>query len=145
MSEEERQAEYEARWAMGGTAFLAAFNDLISNHDANDTAAEFVRNKIREIVKDPKIAELLAPKDHPIGTKRICVDTRLLRDLQPRRTSRWSTCESNADRGDHAERACAPADGTSYELDAIVFATGFDAMTGALTQGRHPRPRRARR
>ena len=54
---------------------MAAFNDLIVDRQANDTAAEFVRGKIRETVRDQAVAELLAPTNHPIGTKRICVDT----------------------------------------------------------------------
>src|SRR5262249_20391088 len=75
VSDEERRRIYEERWAAGGTNFLAAFNDLILNQQANDTAADFVRGKIRETVRDQTVAELLAPKNHPIGTKRICVDT----------------------------------------------------------------------
>ena len=75
VDEATRQAEYERRWENGGTAFMGAFGDLILNKASNDTASEFVRNKIRGIVKDPATAEALAPKDHPIGTKRICVDT----------------------------------------------------------------------
>ena len=74
-SEEERRREYEARWEAGGIPFMAAFNDLILNKQANDTAADFVRAKIRSIVRDPAVAKLLTPKDYPIGTKRICVDT----------------------------------------------------------------------
>ena len=73
--EAERLAVYEQRWESGGTTFMAAFNDLIFNKASNDTAAEFVRGKIRAMVKDPAKAELLAPTNHPIGTKRICVDT----------------------------------------------------------------------
>ena len=76
VSEEERQRSYEAKWQQGGSiSFLYAYNDLLVNKEANDTASEFVRNKIRSIVKDPATAELLAPKDHPIGTKRLCLDT----------------------------------------------------------------------
>ena len=75
VSEAERTAAYEARWARGGTAFMGTFNDLSTNKTANDTAANFVRAKIREAVRDPKVAELLCPTNHPIGTKRICVDT----------------------------------------------------------------------
>jgi cyclohexanone monooxygenase len=130
VSPEERQRIYEERWASGGTTFMAAFNDLIFNQEANDTAAEFVRGKIREIVKDPKTAELLAPKDHPIGTKRICVDTRYfetynrpnvhLIDVRP------APIEEITPTGLRTANA-------EYEFDAIVFATGFDAMTGALT------------
>ena len=75
VSDEERRRIYEERWAAGGTNFMAAFNDLIIDRQANDTAADFVRDKIRETVRDQAVAELLAPKNHPIGTKRICVDT----------------------------------------------------------------------
>jgi cyclohexanone monooxygenase len=131
VSPEERTRIYEQRWATGGTTFMAAFNDLIFNQEANDTASEFVRGKIREIVNDPKTAELLAPKDHPIGTKRICVDTRYyetynrpnvhLVDLRP------APIEEITPLGLRTANA-------DYEFDAIVFATGFDAMTGALTQ-----------
>jgi cyclohexanone monooxygenase len=75
VSAEERRAEYEKRWATGGTAFMGSFRDLLLDQAANDTAAEFVRGKIREIVKDPATAAKLCPRNHPIGTKRICVDT----------------------------------------------------------------------
>jgi cyclohexanone monooxygenase len=73
---EEREAKYEAKWAEGGSiSFLYSYTDLLVNKASNDTASEFVRNKIRSIVRDPEVAELLAPKDHPIGTKRLCLDT----------------------------------------------------------------------
>ena len=128
---EERQAEYEARWAKGGTAFMAAFSDLITSREANDTAAEFVRNKIRGMVKDPAIAEILAPKNHPIGTKRICVDTDYYETfnrpnvtLVDVRDAPIEAITPNGVRTRHGE----------VVVDAIVFATGFDAMTGALTR-----------
>ncbi len=130
VSPEERHRIYEERWASGGTTFMAAFNDLIFNQEANDTAAEFVRGKIREIVKDPATADLLAPKDHPIGTKRICVDTRYFETynrpnvhLVDVRRAPIAEITPTGLRTENAE----------YEFDAIVFATGFDAMTGALT------------
>src|SRR5476651_2603696 len=72
----ERNAAYEAKWQEGGSiSYLYAYTDLLMNKEANDTASEFVRNKIRGMVKDQKTAELLAPNDHPIGTKRLCLDT----------------------------------------------------------------------
>jgi cyclohexanone monooxygenase len=130
VSPEERRRIYEERWASGGTTFMAAFNDLIFNQEANDTAAEFVRGKIRDIVTDPATAELLAPKDHPIGTKRICVDTRYFETynrpnvhLVDVRSAPIEEITTAGLRTDNAE----------YAFDAIVFATGFDAMTGALT------------
>ena len=129
VSDAERRRIYEERWAAGGTNFMAAFNDLIVDRQANDTAAEFVRGKIRETVRDQAVAELLAPTNHPIGTKRICVDTdyygtynRANVTLIDVRSTPISEVTANGVRAGDAE----------YALDAIVFATGFDAMTGAL-------------
>jgi cyclohexanone monooxygenase len=129
--EDERLAVYEQRWASGGTTFMASFNDLIFNKASNDTAADFVRNKIRAMVTDPVKAELLAPANHPIGTKRICVDTDYYLTYN----------EPNVDLIDVRDapiEAVTPngllAGGNEYTFDAIVFATGFDAMTGALTR-----------
>ena len=74
-NENERRARYEAGWQHGGTVFMGVYNNVLLDKAANDTAADFVRGKIAEIVKDPKTAKLLQPDSHPIGTKRICVDT----------------------------------------------------------------------
>src|SRR5258707_8907958 len=72
----ERLGAYEAKWAEGGSiSFLYSYTDLLLSKESNDTASEFVRGKIRAIVKDPKTAELLCPDDHPIGTKRLILDT----------------------------------------------------------------------
>jgi cyclohexanone monooxygenase len=129
--EAERLATYEKRWESGGTTFMAAFNDLIFNKASNDTAAEFVRGKIKAMVQDPVKAELLAPTSHPIGTKRICVDTDYYLTYN----------RPNVDLVDvrNAPVEALTADGLrvggkDYAFDAIVFATGFDAMTGALTR-----------
>ncbi len=126
---EERQRTYEQRWAVGGTSFMAAFNDLITNQESNDTASEFVRSKIREIVKDPATAEVLCPKDYPIGTKRICVDTdyfetynRANVELIDLRSTPIEAITPKGVRTTAGEQA----------FDAIVYATGFDAMTGTL-------------
>jgi cation diffusion facilitator CzcD-associated flavoprotein CzcO len=129
--EQERLAIYEQRWESGGTTFMAAFNDLIFSKASNDTASEFVRGKIREMVKDPARAELLAPTNHPIGTKRICVDTDYyLTYNQPN--------VDLVDVRDAPIEAVTPdgllAGSKEYTFDAIVFASGFDAMTGALTR-----------
>jgi cyclohexanone monooxygenase len=75
-TEEERLCAYEAKWAEGGSiSFLYSFTDLLINKESNETASEFVRRKIRATVKNPKTAELLCPNDHPIGTKRLILDT----------------------------------------------------------------------
>jgi cyclohexanone monooxygenase len=129
LSETARRHVYEERWAAGGTKFMAAFNDLIFSQAANDSAAEFVRDKIRATVRDPAAAELLAPKNHPIGTKRICVDTDYYATFNRENVSlidvRGTPISEIIDRG-------LRVGDTEYVLDAIVFATGFDAMTGAL-------------
>ena len=138
VSEEERQAVFEERWKVGGTIFLGSFNDILTSKEANDTAAEFVRNQIRRIVNDPVTGELLAPKTYPIGTKRICVDSGYFETY-------------NRDNVDLVDISGAPiermtpnglvANGKEYTFDSIVFATGFDAMTGTLfnvdIRGRH--------
>jgi cyclohexanone monooxygenase len=128
-SEAERTREYEARWQAGGLPFMAAFNDLILSKQANDTAAEFVRGKIRAIVRDPAVADLLTPKDYPIGTKRVCVDTDYFdtfnRDNVTLVDVRRAPIESITAEGLRTRDE-------TYALDSIVFATGFDAMTGAL-------------
>ena len=129
VSEEERERVYEQRWESGGTYFMAAFNDLATSQESNDTAAEFVRERIRETVKDPETAELLAPKDYPIGTKRICVDTSYFetfnRDNVTLVDVRNTPIEEITPDG-------LIAGGKAYKFDSIVFATGFDAMTGTL-------------
>ena len=128
VSEAERQAEYERRWAMGGTLFMGAFSDLLASEEANETAAEYVRSKIREIVKDPETADKLSPHNI-IGCKRICVDT-----------DYWKTYNRpNVDLVDVSDEPIerilpegVKAHGKVYEADALVLATGFDAMTGTL-------------
>jgi cyclohexanone monooxygenase len=126
---DERQHEYEARWARGGFGLLSAFADLLTNKEANETAAEFVRSKIRAIVHDQAVAELLAPRAYPIGTKRLCVDTDYYetynRDNVTLVDIRSAPIEEITPGGLRTRDA-------EYELDSIVFAIGFDAMTGAL-------------
>jgi cation diffusion facilitator CzcD-associated flavoprotein CzcO len=129
-SPEERQPIFEAAWAKGGFYMgLETFSDYLVNKESNDTVSEFVRGKIREIVKDPAVGELLAPKDHPFFTKR-----------PPLENGYYETF--NRDNVTLLDVRKAPIDeitprgvrtgGREYEVDAIVYATGFDAMTGAL-------------
>ena len=127
---EERQQKYEAAWEYGGaTRVLLGYMDLLSSAEANDTLAEFVRNKIRETVKDPAVAKLLCPTDHPLGTKRICVDSHYYATYnRPNVTLvdvRTAPIEEVTSTGLRTTSA-------HYELDALVLATGFDAMTGSL-------------
>lgn len=129
VSAEQREREYETRWAAGGTAFTASFSDLLRNEDANATARDFVHRRIRAIVQDPETAERLCPTNHPIGTKRICVDTDYYATFN-RPNVRLVDLRATP-----IERITPGGLRTSVEdfaFDALVLATGFDAMTGAL-------------
>ncbi|MGA7262046.1 MAG: NAD(P)/FAD-dependent oxidoreductase [Stellaceae bacterium] len=131
-TEEERLRAYEAKWADGGSiSFLYSFTDLLINKESNETASEFVRRKVRATVKDPKTAELLCPNDHPIGTKRLILDTDYYetynRDNVRLVDIRSEPIKEITPTGLRTANA-------DYLLDAIVFATGFDAMTGAMKE-----------
>ena len=132
VGDEERREIYEAAWEQGGFRFvLTTFNDVREDRRANDTAAEFIRSKIRETVDDPETAERLMPRDHPFGSKRSLIDTNYYETYN----------RSNVDLVDirHApieeitESGIRTRDG-EYELDVIVFATGYDGMTGAFNR-----------
>jgi cation diffusion facilitator CzcD-associated flavoprotein CzcO len=130
VSAEERQREYEGRWAYGGVSFMGAFNDLLFHDGSNATAAEFVRGKIREIVRDPALAEALSPR-YVIGCKRLCVDTGYYDTFNRANVSLVDVSRAPIE-------AITPQGvrvaGKVYEIDSLVLATGFDAMTGALTR-----------
>ncbi|MDD7920322.1 flavin-containing monooxygenase [Actinomycetospora callitridis] len=127
--EDERQEIFEEAWAKGGFRLGTTFNDLLLDEDANETAAEFLRNKIRERVDDPEIAEMLAPKDHPFFTKRPPLENGYYETYNRDNVTLVDVNRSPIE-------AITPAgvrttDG-EYEVDSIVYATGFDAMTGTL-------------
>jgi cation diffusion facilitator CzcD-associated flavoprotein CzcO len=127
---EERQREYETRWEEGGLPFMGAFADLMVDRQANETAAEFVRGKIREIVSDPKIAATLSPSNI-IGGKRLCVDTRYYETFNRPNITLIDVRDTPIEAITHDG---IQVDGRVHTIDSIVFATGFDAMTGALLQ-----------
>lgn len=130
-SDEERRAEYERRWNQGGVNFVHSFNDLVVNKASNDTISEFVREKIRTIVKDPSVAELLSPRTFPLGTKRICVDTGYYETFNRDNVSLVDLKKTPIERiTSNGIRTST----TQYPLDAIVLATGYDALTGALAR-----------
>ena len=126
---QERQALYEAAWQHGGLRFRAAFRDLLVDKAANDTAVTFIRDKIRAIVKDPKTAAKLSDFDHPYASKRPPIDTDYFETF-------------NRDNVELVDVRAAPIEritplgirtrDAEYPLDIIVFATGFDGMTGSL-------------
>ena len=127
---EQRARVYEEKWGTGGNiSFLYAYNDLLVNRQANETAAEFVRNKIRSIVRDPKVAELLMPHDHPIGTKRLCLDNGYFETFN---RDNVTLVDVRSDPIAEITPSGLRTRTRAFELDDIAFATGFDAMTGAL-------------
>ena len=131
-TEEERLRAYEAKWAEGGSiSFLYSYTDLLLNKDANETASEFVRQKIRATVKDPRTAELLCPNDHPIGTKRLILDTDYYETYNRDNVTLVDVRSKPIQEITPTGLRTADAE---YALDAIVFATGFDAMTGAMKE-----------
>jgi cyclohexanone monooxygenase len=128
---EERAEVYEERWERGGLGFTAAYIDLLTNREANETAAEFLRQKIRSIVCDPDTAEALSPWTYPIGTKRVCVDSGYYATFNLPHVRLIDL------RQDPIIEVTAGGVRTPTEevpLDCLVFATGFDAMTGALNR-----------
>jgi cyclohexanone monooxygenase len=125
---EERARAYEARWQQGGLGFITAFNDLALDRASNETAAAFVRDKIRDIVRDPVVAEKLTPKQ-VIGCKRLCVDTGYYATFNRPNVTLVDVAEAPIEEILPTGLRTAHE---AYELDCIVFATGFDAMTGAV-------------
>jgi cation diffusion facilitator CzcD-associated flavoprotein CzcO len=128
-SPEELKQIYEAAWQKGGLQFRATFEDLLTSNEANDTAAEFIRQKILNVVKDPEKAKVLADIDHPFAAKRPPIDSSYFETYNRDNISlvnlRQTPIEEIVPDG-------IKTSGRTYELDMIVFATGFDAMTGSL-------------
>ena len=125
----EGQAEMSKRWQAGGTAFMTTFNDTTRVLAANDISAEFVRDRIKEIVDDADTAERLTSRDYPIGTKRICLDTDYFATYNRDNVTLVSLREKPLERITPTGVRVGEED---LEFDAIVFATGYDAMTGPL-------------
>ena len=134
----ERRSKYEARWSRGGLTFMSVYNNLALDKAANDTAADFVREKIAEIVSDPQTARLLQPNNHPIGSKRICIDTDYYATFN---RSNVTLVDIRSNPIEEILPNAVRTGGKDYEVDALVLATGFDAMTGSVAKidirGRH--------
>ncbi|MFE3445888.1 flavin-containing monooxygenase [Nocardia sp. NPDC059180] len=130
-SEQELRDAYQERWELGGVLFSKTFPDQMVTREANDTARLFWEEKVRAVIDDPEVAELLIPSDHPIGTKRICTDTNYYqtynRDNVELVNLRATPIERIDADGVHTAEA-------HYPLDALVLATGFDAMTGSVAR-----------
>ena len=128
-SVEEREKIYEAAWERGGLQFRATFQDMMIDKAANDTAADFLKRKIRAVVKDPRTAALLSDIDYPYAAKRPPIDTDYFETYN--RSNVTLVDVKTAPIQDITTAGVRTAEG-EYPLDIIVFATGFDAMTGPL-------------
>ncbi|MCL4144041.1 UNVERIFIED_CONTAM: hypothetical protein GTU68_030821 [Idotea baltica] len=137
-SAEARIALYEKAWKTGGLKFRATFSDLLTSEAANSTAADFIKNKIRQLVEHPETSAVLSDIDHPYGAKRPPIDTHYfetynrdnvaLVDLKKnpiiKITENGIICSETDSRGQECK--------THHDLDVLVFATGYDAITGSL-------------
>ncbi len=130
VTEEDRRKTFQGGWDRGDlVGLIGAYSDILTEKKANDTAADFIRDKIRSIVKDQEVAEALCPYDHPVGTKRPCLDSNYyatfnlehVRLVNLRKTPITEITPNGINTTDE-----------QFEFDAIVYATGFDAMTGSL-------------
>ena len=130
VTDDERRAEYEDRWARGGLAFLAAYNDLVFDDQANGTARDFFEEKISARVEDPELARKLVP-EFPIGCKRLCVDTDYYEIYNEEHVTLVDLKEQPIQ--EVTASGIRTSDG-EYKADILVLATGFDAMTGAVTR-----------
>ncbi len=126
----EVERELERRWHIGGFTFASGYGDFLLTKEANQVIADFVRRKIRETVKDPNVAALLSPKN-VLGCKRLCLDTNYFETFNRPNVHLVDVSEHPIER--LTPRGLVTG-GKEYELDAIVFATGFDAMTGSLSK-----------
>lgn len=128
MTPAQRKEQFERHWQLGGLLFLGAFGDLVMDSQANEEACEFVRDKIHAVVNDPELADSLSPHTS-IFCKRLCADTNYFatynRDNVHLIDVNASPIEAITETGLRTEDA-------DYALDCLVYATGFDAMTGAL-------------
>jgi cation diffusion facilitator CzcD-associated flavoprotein CzcO len=130
VSAQERRSAFEKRWQLGGVLFSKTFPDQMIDPAANEEAKRFYEAKVRAVIDDPEIADLLIPDDHPIGTKRICTDTNYFQTFNKPNVTLVSVRKTPIESIDATGINTTDA---HYDVDTIVLATGFDAMTGALS------------
>lgn len=125
----QRQQLMEDAWNEGGLAFLGTFSDLLVNEEANEQVAEFVRSKLETVVDDPVVAELLKPRGYPIFARRPCLDTYYYEAYNKPNVHLVDCISEPVERltleGLKTEKQ-------TYELDILIFATGYDSLSGAM-------------
>ncbi len=124
-----RVEELERRWEKGGNNFMYAFTDVLANPDTNRDVADFVRTKIAEVIKDPVTRQKIMPVDYPIGTKRLCIDTDYYQTFN---RDNVSLVDLRSEPISQMTASAVITKDGEYPLDALVCATGYDAMTGSL-------------
>jgi cation diffusion facilitator CzcD-associated flavoprotein CzcO len=128
-TDEARDAQYEERWQRGGFAFIGSFGDTSFNLAANDMAADFIRRKIKGIVTDPEVAETLCPSQ-AVGCKRMALDTGYFETFNRDNVRLIDVARRPIERVDPSGVV---VDGEHIDLDMLILATGYDAMTGSYT------------
>jgi len=126
---QEREVAYEFRWQAGGTSYTRTYKDIMLVAESNETAADFARRKIQSRVSDPVLAEKLTPRDIHIGTKRLCLDTQYFETFN---RDNVSLVDIRSTPIQEITGVGVKTSDAEYKLDALIFATGFDAMTGAI-------------
>jgi cyclohexanone monooxygenase len=130
VSTEERERELEERWRGGGPGYVVAYSDILLDLDANKVAADFVRNKIRQIVKDPlTAAKLMPPADLPIGCKRLCVENGYFETFN---RPNVTVVDIRTDPIEAITSRSIKTGDAEHELDMLIMAIGFDAFSGAM-------------
>ncbi len=130
VTKEEREAFLEKLYSERGFGiWVGNFQDMLTNRAANEEVSNFVANKIRQRVKDPKVAEMLIPKNHGFGTRRVPLETRYYECYNQPNVTLVDTTATPIERV--TEKGIKTSD-AEYEFDIIVYATGFDALRGAF-------------
>jgi cation diffusion facilitator CzcD-associated flavoprotein CzcO len=130
LAPDERRARFDEFWNIGGLPFLGAFNDILLNDDANQACIDYWRSRIDEIIDDPKVAALLTP-DEEFGCKRLCAGTGYYETFNRDNVTLVDVRDKGVER---LTPGGLRAEGVDYDLDTIIYATGFDAMTGSVTR-----------
>jgi cation diffusion facilitator CzcD-associated flavoprotein CzcO len=131
VDDDERRRIFEEHWKVGGARFTRVFLDSLSDHAANAEAVAFVRSKIHEVVHDPEVADLLTPQTYPLGTKRVCVDTGYYATFNRENVT---LVDVRKDPIAEIEPGGVRLSSGLLPVDDLVYATGFDAMTGAVSR-----------